>query len=437
MAKPLSHMTNEELWRLFPIILKDHNPAWKHWYVQERDQLVRLIGEGNVERISHIGSTAVAGLIAKPTVDILLEVTGECDTDVLIHTLEQNGYIYSCQPENPPPHMMFLKGYTEQGFAEQVFHIHVRYAGDWDELYFRDYLCAHPDTAAQYCELKKNLKEKYKHDRDMYTDAKKDFVKRATMIARQEMGSKYNPESGGNNESSAVGIIGGADGPTAVFITDKKSDSDTRREWDEMLEACKKKTVPVKRLKTGDELKAYLIESLGAEETQPTPRQIKALKINTLINHYPEVFHQPPMPDEKAPKEEWIEWARRSHKSYSEAADRMPDNVYGFRYASLRIPCNKVTKGYYLVRKKESRVGGFKGFYTKLKERLKYGSQEEPEIRLDIELSTCQMSMGNGCGRLMNDLVLWRGVTLKDMEECTPQFMAYASAMRDSGILDI
>jgi len=428
-------MTNEELWRPFPIILKDHNPAWKHWYAQERARLVRVIGEQNIDRISHIGSTAVAGLIAKPIVDILLEVARECDTHVLIHTLEQNGYIYSRQPENPPPHMMFLKGYTEQGFAEQVFHIHVRYAGDWDELYFRDYLCVHSDTAAQYGELKKHLKEKYEHDRDMYTEAKTDFVKRVTLLAKEKMKSKYNPESGGNNECSAVGIIGGADGPTAVFISDKKGGSDKRREWDEMLEACKRKTVPVKRLKTGDELKAYLIESLGAEETQPTPRQIKALKINTLINYYPDALHQPPIPDEKAPKEEWIEWARKSHKSYSEEADRLPDNVYGFRYASLRIPRNEAARVYYLARKKESREGGFKGLYSRLKGRLKYGSQEEPEITIDIELSTCQLSMGNGCGRLMNDLVLWRGVTLKDMEELSPQFMAYAAAMRDREML--
>ena len=30
------------------------------------------------------------------------------------------------------------KGYTENGFADKVYHIHLRYAGDNDELYFRD-----------------------------------------------------------------------------------------------------------------------------------------------------------------------------------------------------------------------------------------------------------------------------------------------------------
>ena len=32
----------------------------------------------------------------------------------------------------------FNKGYTLQGFAERVFHLHLCYEGDNDELYFRD-----------------------------------------------------------------------------------------------------------------------------------------------------------------------------------------------------------------------------------------------------------------------------------------------------------
>jgi GrpB-like predicted nucleotidyltransferase (UPF0157 family) len=428
-------MSNEELWQLFPIILREHNSAWKQWYEQEHKLLIRLIGEDNIERVSHIGSTAVEGLVAKPTVDILVEITRSCDTDDLMHTLEQNGYIYSRQGENPPPHMMFLKGYTEQGFAEKVFHIHMRYPGDWDELYFRDYLSAHADTAAQYGELKASLKEKYEHDRDMYTEAKTDFVKRVTMLARQEMGNVYNPETGGHNDCCSIGIIGGADGPTAVFIAGKESGSDRQRKWDKTLEVCKSKAVPVERLKSGDEMKTYLMEVLGAQETAPLSGQKKSLKINALMNSHPETLQQPAMPDEAAPKKEWIEWAKKSHMAYSEAAERLPDDAYGFRYTFLRIPRNKATKVYYRARTKENKTDVFKRLFERIMERLKYGKSQDPDITLDIELTTCHMSMGNGCARLMNDLVLWRGITQQDIDECTPQFMAYAAAMRDTGEL--
>ena len=47
----------------------------------------------------------------------------------------------------------FNKGYTKYGFAERVFHIHIRLSGDNDELYFRDYMNDHYHLA-------KNMKNK-------------------------------------------------------------------------------------------------------------------------------------------------------------------------------------------------------------------------------------------------------------------------------------
>jgi GrpB-like predicted nucleotidyltransferase (UPF0157 family) len=84
----------------------------------------------------------------------------------------------------PPPHLMFLKGYLSNGFADKVYHIHVRYPGDWDELQFRDYLIAHPEAAAEYADLKRSLFKNFEHDRDGYTGAKGDFVKGIMKKAR-------------------------------------------------------------------------------------------------------------------------------------------------------------------------------------------------------------------------------------------------------------
>lgn len=80
----LSEMTLDELWQLFPIILKPHNPEYKNWYNEETEKIVSFIGAENISRISHIGSTAVPGLDAKPTVDILLEIINKnIDLDIL------------------------------------------------------------------------------------------------------------------------------------------------------------------------------------------------------------------------------------------------------------------------------------------------------------------------------------------------------------------
>jgi len=72
MKKDLSEMSLKELWELFPIILKEHNPQYKEWYKIEARQLFNCINNEYIKRINHIGSSAVEGLISKPTVDILL-----------------------------------------------------------------------------------------------------------------------------------------------------------------------------------------------------------------------------------------------------------------------------------------------------------------------------------------------------------------------------
>ncbi len=194
MGKELSRMTNEELWRLFPIMLREHDPSWPGKYSSEKQNIVRIMGNKNIARISHVGSTSVPGLFAKPTIDILVEITDDCDTEKLIGGMTSGGYIYSPKPENPPPHMMFLKGYTPEGFKGQAFHVHVRYFGDWGELYFRDYIKDHKSVADEYAALKAQLIKTYEHDRDGYTDAKTDFINRYTALAREQYGGRYSIE---------------------------------------------------------------------------------------------------------------------------------------------------------------------------------------------------------------------------------------------------
>lgn len=184
-------MINQELWQLFPIIISEHKSIWKENYLVEKAAIEEAVGKDIIVRVSHFGNAAVPNLPAKPTIDILLEVKDNTETEKLISDMEAIGYIYSSQPANPAPHMMFMKGYTPEGFKGQAFHVHVRYSGDWDELYFRDYLISHPDVADKYGKLKVDLQKKSEHDRDGYTSAKTGFIKEFTILARKEMSGKY------------------------------------------------------------------------------------------------------------------------------------------------------------------------------------------------------------------------------------------------------
>ena len=179
MGRKLSEMTLEELWQLFPIILEEHKDCWKDWFEDEAVKLKKLLPK--TARISHIGSTAVPTIWAKPIVDILVEIENGMDNvkDVLIN----NGYICMSEETN---RMSFNKGYTENGFAERVFHLHLRYIGDNDEIYFRDYLIENPDIAKEYEKLKLGLWKKFEHNRDGYTNQKTEFVRKYTETSKKQ-----------------------------------------------------------------------------------------------------------------------------------------------------------------------------------------------------------------------------------------------------------
>ncbi|PUU94885.1 MAG: hypothetical protein CI947_425 [Halanaerobium sp.] len=195
MAKSLSEMSLEELWQLFPIILKEHNPEYKNWYREEKAGLTEALPAPYIKRINHIGSTAVPGLLAKPTVDILLEISRKAELAKVEAELKDAGWtLMHRNEEDQGLNLVFNKGYTPQGFADRVFHLHLRYPGDWEELYFRDYLIAHPEIAEKYGELKQKLEKEYKHNRDGYTEAKTEFIKKHTAEAKKEFQEKYLPE---------------------------------------------------------------------------------------------------------------------------------------------------------------------------------------------------------------------------------------------------
>ena len=182
MSNKLSEMTLEELWELFPIILTEHKPFWADWYNEEVTLLKSILPQDT--QYHHIGSTAINGIMAKPIVDILIVVSDADKMQQVANIMSQHGYIIMSKSDT---RISLNKGYTENGFAEKVFHFHIRLTCDTDEILFRDYLNAHPDIAKEYEKLKLQIKKKFEHNRDAYTDAKTDFVQKYTDLAKNNL----------------------------------------------------------------------------------------------------------------------------------------------------------------------------------------------------------------------------------------------------------
>ncbi|MBN2323241.1 MAG: GrpB family protein [Spirochaetes bacterium] len=180
-------MTNEELGRLYPVTLSTYSPEWPKAYEKEKSVLTRILGPAIALRIEHIGSTAVYGLSAKPTIDILVEIPASPAIHKEIkNKMTASGYIYMKEQKK---HLMFVKGYTPEGLAPESFHVHMGPKEQrwlWDRVCFRDYLRRNPDIAREYERLKKRLSLKYTNDRESYTEEKGKFIKRITELSRNE-----------------------------------------------------------------------------------------------------------------------------------------------------------------------------------------------------------------------------------------------------------
>ena len=185
--KSLHEMTPEELGRLFPICICEPDPAWLELFRHERDRISKACSKVHLVSLEHIGSTAIPGLKAKPTIDILMQIRENLDIKYVMDAFHSLDYHVLHKPENPPPHMMFVKGYTPEGFLGQAFHVHVRYPGDWNEIRFRDYLRIHNTIAKDYEALKIRLAKEYHFDREGYTEAKSDFIEKINTLARKEL----------------------------------------------------------------------------------------------------------------------------------------------------------------------------------------------------------------------------------------------------------
>ena len=181
------NLTAEQIGKLFPIRIVPYNPYWITLFEQEKELIINILDENMALSIEHFGSTSVAGLAAKPTIDILIEVS-QLSNEIkqfIIQKLATIGYgnMYKAEKDNK---MTFGKGYDLNVDCMQTYHAHIREKDHrpQDEIYFRDYLRQNTGARDEYAQLKYALAEKYPFNREDYTQAKTEFIKKITERAK-------------------------------------------------------------------------------------------------------------------------------------------------------------------------------------------------------------------------------------------------------------
>ena len=149
---------------------------WPARFEHERTALAAAVGDAALS-IEHVGSTAVPGLAAKPTIDILLVVRA---TEAFLERLgEVEALGYDHRGDNAvvgSATHLFLRKVVD---GTRTHHLHVLTSGAPeidDYRRFRDALRADPALAAEYEQLKLALAARHASDRMGYVVNKARWV---------------------------------------------------------------------------------------------------------------------------------------------------------------------------------------------------------------------------------------------------------------------
>ncbi len=167
-----------------PVRIVDYDPVWPIRFEAERELLGQAFGGAPVS-IEHVGSTAVPGLAAKPIIDILISADSLEAFEVRVPELARLGYEYVPEFEVELPMRRYFRKPALTGRTHHLHCVETDSAFWRDHLLFRDFLRTHPDRAAAYAELKRELAQRFSHDREAYTQAKTAFIEAAKQAARR------------------------------------------------------------------------------------------------------------------------------------------------------------------------------------------------------------------------------------------------------------
>ena len=164
------------------IEISPYDASWPARFEAERRLLEPILSPVLAGGIHHVGSTAILGLAAKPIIDIMAGVRSLDEARVVFAELVKLQYCY--YPYRPEMHW-FCKPSADLRTHHLIL---VEPDGPWlaPRLLFRDYLRTHPDAAAEYEALKRELAAEHADDREAYTDAKTTFVEAIVARARVE-----------------------------------------------------------------------------------------------------------------------------------------------------------------------------------------------------------------------------------------------------------
>jgi GrpB-like predicted nucleotidyltransferase (UPF0157 family) len=154
-----------------PVTLVKYDPLWELTFNRQAERIRAVLGS-IAQRVEHVGSTSVPGLIAKPIVDMLLVLPDSKEESSYVSPLETLGYTLRIREPAWYEHRLLKH-------LQPDVNLHVFSEGCKEVermIVFRDWLRKNPDDLDLYAKTKAELASRNWKTVQNYADAKSEVI---------------------------------------------------------------------------------------------------------------------------------------------------------------------------------------------------------------------------------------------------------------------
>lgn len=169
------------------LVLVEHDPLWASAFDAEAAKIRAALAPIGCF-VDHVGSTAVRGLSAKPTIDVLVTLRDGEKLAAAVSRLVADGYREGEQVAGAEPARYLGRRSDDGALAANVHVVPPSSAHGRRMIDFRDALASDGGLADEYASLKQDLAARHPADLDAYTAGKSKFVRRVLAEASGAFG---------------------------------------------------------------------------------------------------------------------------------------------------------------------------------------------------------------------------------------------------------
>lgn len=162
------------------VLVVPYDEKWKEDFEKIKRELDDTLGD-LIVGIEHVGSTAVAGMSAKPCIDIDVIIKDDSVFGAVVKALSEIGYIH--EGDLGIKDREAFKYYDKAHLKPHHLYVCPQYSEELNRhITFRDYLRNDPEAVRKYSDVKERAAELFLNDIDKYIEYKSPCIKEMCKI---------------------------------------------------------------------------------------------------------------------------------------------------------------------------------------------------------------------------------------------------------------